>query len=116
MMSDRKTRIVNKFGQDHPALGSYLECVSRGYLTGLAGFSLSFACTYSAQRLTAHRLPYTANGHLLLAGVVATAVAYKVTADQIKHCHNFWMAAEDKHTALNPIHERVNHQGLEKEA
>jgi TMEM141 protein family len=36
----RAQRIIEEHKEKHPGIGSYLECVSRAYATGLAGFCL----------------------------------------------------------------------------
>ena len=90
---------------DLRSLQSMLSILS---VTGFAGCHL-------AQRLTASRLPYTANGRILVSGVVASALAYRVTQIRVENCQNAWMAAEDKHTALNPISERVTQETQGKE-
>ena len=41
-----------------------------------------------------------------MSSLLACAVAYKVTSVRAKSCQEGWMAAEDKHTYLNPISER----------
>lgn len=35
-----KERLTERYKDTHPGIGSYLECMSRAYATGLSGFCL----------------------------------------------------------------------------
>ncbi|XP_076068737.1 transmembrane protein 141 [Oratosquilla oratoria] len=100
------TEVINSYKEDYPAFQSYMECMSRTFMTGLASFTISFGGTYIGQHLLTKALPYSKGGHILASSVVASFVAYKVTAVRANACQAAWMAAEDKHTYLNPISER----------
>lgn len=67
---------------------------------------LAFGGTYITQHLLDKRLPYSRKYHIILSSLVACGVAYKVTSERAKSCQAGWMAAEDKHTFLNPVSER----------
>ncbi|KAK4323140.1 hypothetical protein Pmani_006142 [Petrolisthes manimaculis] len=83
-----------------------MECMSRTIFTGLASLSLAFGGTYVIQHLADKHLPYSRKLHIVVSSVVACGVAYQVTAVRARACQAGWMAAEDKHTYLNPISER----------
>jgi len=97
---------IKQYKDAFPAFGSYMECMSRTFLTGMSAFSLGFGGTYIAQHLTAKHLPYDRKLNILFSSIVAVAVSYRVTAVRANACQAAWMAAEDKHTFLNPISER----------
>ncbi|XP_018020395.1 transmembrane protein 141 [Hyalella azteca] len=96
-MTDRKSVILNLFGDKHPGLNIYLECVSRAYLYGLATSTLSFACSFSAQRLLSTSLPYSRNGQLLVSALIAAGTAYKVSTTRTLACQEMWMKNEENH-------------------
>lgn len=83
-----------------------MECMSRTLMTGLASFSFAFGFSYITQHLAERHLPYSRKSHIIVSSLVACAVAYKVTSVRAQSCQDGWMAAEDKHTYLNPISER----------
>ncbi|KAK7070263.1 hypothetical protein SK128_025767 [Halocaridina rubra] len=100
------TEVINQYKEVFPAFRGYTECMSRAFLTGLSAFSLAFGGTYILQHLMHKQLPFGRKYHILTSSVVACGVAYQVTSMRAKSCQEGWMAAEDKHTFLNPIHER----------
>lgn len=103
---NNNSELINQYKEAFPAFGGYMECMSRTLLTGLSGFSLAFGGTYITQHLLINYLPYSRKNHIIFSSLVACAVAYKVTSVRAKSCQEGWMAAEDKHTYLNPISER----------
>ncbi|KAG7173381.1 putative TMEM141 protein family-containing protein [Homarus americanus] len=66
----------------------------------------AFGGTYISQHLLVKYLPYSRKNHIIVSSLVACGVAYQVTAVRAKACQAAWMAAEDKHTFLNPISDR----------
>lgn len=103
---NNNNELISQYKDAFPAFGSYMECMSRTLMTGLASFSLAFGGTYITQHLTEKYLPYSRKSHIIVSSLVACAVAYQVTSVRAKACQDGWMAAEDKHTYLNPISER----------
>lgn len=107
---------IKQYKGAFPAFGSYIECMSRTFLTGLSAFSLAFGGTYIAQHLTSKHLPYDRKLNILFSSIAAVAVSYKVTSVRTHACQQAWMAAEDKHTFLNPISERPKPDNEEEES
>ncbi|KAK8733758.1 hypothetical protein OTU49_006466 [Cherax quadricarinatus] len=103
---NNNTELINQYKETFPAFGSYMECMSRTFLTGLASFSLAFGGTYISQHLLIKYLPYSRKNHIIVSSVVGCCAAYQVTAVRARACQAGWMAAEDKHTFLNPISDR----------
>ncbi|OQV25348.1 hypothetical protein BV898_01027 [Hypsibius exemplaris] len=98
---------MKKFAEHHkdeyPNLPSYMECQSRAFMYGLATFTLSFAVTYFAQELNKKRLPYPSKYIIFPAVAIASVASWTMTRRRTRDCQLMWMAAEGKHTALNPI-------------
>lgn len=103
---NNNNEVIKQYKETFPAFGSYMECMSRTFMTGLASFSLAFGFSYVTQHLTEKHLPYSRKGHIIVSSLLACAVAYQVTSVRARACQEGWMAAEDKHTFLNPISER----------
>ncbi|XP_063708051.1 uncharacterized protein LOC134836767 [Culicoides brevitarsis] len=81
----------------HPGFGSYFECMSRAYLTGLATFSLVFPGLHFSQKIFARYLPYNPSKlGVLVSAVIASAGTYKVTADRTLDCQIAWVDSEKK--------------------
>jgi TMEM141 protein family len=120
------TEKLKEFHKDkHPGFGSYLECMTRAQLSGLAGFTLGtqdfyiktnfiyknlmqyrvigFSSVYFTQKLLQKRLPYPIKFNILVSTIVGSLSAYKITSDRTKVCQAAWLAAEDKQTALSDI-------------
>ncbi|XP_050085598.1 transmembrane protein 141 [Anopheles aquasalis] len=91
----------------HPGFDSYLECMTRSLFTGLATFSLGFAGVYFLQQIGQRYLPYTRKGNVLVATLVSTVAAYKVTSDRTLACQARWMAVEDKYSVLQETLETI---------
>lgn len=96
--SSSKERLINLYGDDHPAFGSYLECMTRAYFTGLATFTLAFSSTYITQSLLKKHIPYKNKLFVLISSTIGTVAAYKVSTTRTSACQAGWMAAEDKST------------------
>ncbi|XP_042866171.1 uncharacterized protein LOC122249411 [Penaeus japonicus] len=112
---NNNSELINQYKDAFPAFGGYMECMSRTLLTGLSSFCLAFGGTYVTQHLTSKYLPYGRKNHIIVSSLIACAVAYKVTSVRARACQAGWMAAEDKHTYLNPISEREKVVELEEE-
>lgn len=112
-------RITELYKDKHPGIGSYLECVTRAYAYGLAGFTLGnknihfkikfeslfyfigFSSIYFTQKLIQQRFPYKLKTIILISTLVGCTCSYKITSDRTKICQAAWLASEDKHTALS---------------
>ncbi|XP_071455200.1 transmembrane protein 141 [Hetaerina americana] len=95
---DNINALKEQYKDVHPGFGSYMECMSRTLLTGLASFTLAFAGTYIGQNLLKKNLPYKEKSFVIISSLVATAVSYRVTSVRTKACQAGWLAAEEKHT------------------
>lgn len=97
-MTSAKSRLIEVYGDEHPAFGSYLECMTRSYFTGLAAFTLAFSSTYLAQNLLKKHLPYSSKFFILVSCTVGVVCSYKISRKRTSVCQAAWMAAEDKST------------------
>lgn len=97
-MTSAKNRLIELYGDEHPAFGSYLECMTRAYFTGLAAFTLVFSSTYLAQNLLKKHIPYSAKFFILASCAVGSVCSYKISSKRTLVCQAAWMAAEDKST------------------
>lgn len=97
-MNPAKSKLVELYGDEHPAFGSYLECMTRSYFTGLAAFSLAFSSTYLAQNLLKKHIPYSPKFFILLSSAIGAVCSYKISTKRTLVCQAAWMAAEDKST------------------
>lgn len=102
-MTSAKSRLIELYGDEHPAFGSYLECMTRGYFTGLAAFSLTFSGTYLAQNLLKKHMPYSSKFFILVSSAVGAVCSYKISTKRTLVCQAAWMAAEDKSTYFTQI-------------
>lgn len=119
VMSDTR-RLKDQYREKHPGFENYLECMTRAFLAGLSGFTLGlclssvnlfrnsiptisagFASVYFSQKLVQRRYPYPLKYSILISTLVGTTASYKITSDRTKSCQSGWLAAEDKHTALD---------------
>lgn len=107
--------VIKQYKGAFPAFGGYMECMSRTLLTGLSSLCLTFGGIYISQHMLSKYLPYGRKNHIIVSSVLACGVAYQVTSVRAKACQAGWMAAEDKHTFLNPISERPKPEEEEEE-
>ncbi|KAB7501974.1 hypothetical protein Anas_01240 [Armadillidium nasatum] len=69
-----------------------------------------FGGAFFTQHLLFKHLPYGVKGNIAVSSFVAVAVSYRVTTIRTNSCQQAWMAAEDKHTFLNPLSERTKEE------
>ncbi|KAK7864881.1 hypothetical protein R5R35_001973 [Gryllus longicercus] len=94
-------KLKEQYKDEHPAFGSYLECMTRTLFGGLAAFTLAFSSAYFAQKGLRKYLPYNDKNFILVSTAVSTGITYFLTSRATKNCQAGWMAAEDKVTYLS---------------
>lgn len=94
-------RLKEIYKDEHPAFGSYLECMTRTLFGGLASFTLVFSSSYFAQKGLRRYIPYSEKSFFLVSTVISAGAAYYLTSIGTKNCQAGWLSAEDKVTYLS---------------
>lgn len=105
-MNTRKERLIAEHGDDHPGLGSYLECMSRAYLTGVATFTIVFSTAYLAQNLVKYKLNYPSKFFILTSSAFGVISSFVSVKSRSAVCQSAWLAAEDKVTYFTELEKR----------
>ena len=74
------------------------------YPIKMSFFSPAAATVYLAQELLSTKLPYGRQHFLLLPFALGTASAYIITRRNTRICQEMWMAMEEKHSVITPMH------------
>lgn len=92
------TELKNTYRDSHPGFSSYIDCMTRTLLTGVASCALTGSVCYIGQTLLFKYIPTSKNNRFLTSSVVALLVAYQVTKSKAKVCQEIAYELEKNKT------------------
>ncbi|XP_070175759.1 transmembrane protein 141-like isoform X3 [Littorina saxatilis] len=106
-MTTRLERVTEEYKEKFPHMKQYAACQSKAFMTGCFTFVAGGAMVYLTQELLRTKLPYQRQYFLLLPIAVGTISAYLITRRNTRICQDMWLAMEEKHSDVTPLHDRL---------
>lgn len=78
------------FENDRPGFGSYLDCITRSYGTGLGVLTFTFALVHITQQIVSVRFPAVKRTHLAVSTLAGTTASYLAAKNKVRACQESW--------------------------
>lgn len=82
--------LKERYESERPGFGSYLDCITRSYGTGLGVLTFTFAVLHVAQQIVGKRFPGVKRTHIAVSTVGGTTASYFSAKDQVRECRDSW--------------------------
>lgn len=94
--NDSGRTLSEHYERERPGLGSYLDCVTRSYGTGLGIFTFTFAVLHVSQQIIGKRFPAVKRTHIAVSIVAGTTASYFAAKDKVRECRDSWAAWQER--------------------